>query len=78
MVSQGKGKKAHFRSINIYETGTRKETRDFAQLTQKEKRLIRSLDSGEREIRIFGRAIGNIKQRLRWLDGNRKRKRYNA
>ena len=68
MDPKGKGKKANFHWISIYESGTRKETKEFSRLTQKEKHLIRSIEARSRELFELYNKAKNINQRVRWLD----------
>jgi len=68
MDPKGKGKKANFHWISVQESGTRRETKEFSRLTQKEKQLIRSIEARSRELNELLNKAKNINQRIRWLD----------
>lgn len=70
MQPQGKGKKAFFRYIKIYESGSRQQTVVFSRLQTEEKRVIRAIDAKEKEIRKITKAIASVNQRMRWLEKN--------
>jgi hypothetical protein len=70
IIPQGKGKRSFFQYMPIYKKDTRQQTEEFSALPTAQKRLIRAIDSKERELRELSGRIANINQRIRWLDTN--------
>lgn len=79
IIPQGKGKHSFFQYMSIYKKDSRQQTEEFSALATEHKRVIRAIDSKERELRELSGRIANINQRIRWLDTNlnRIKERYN-
>lgn len=70
MQPQGKGKKAFFKHIRIRNRASNQQTAEFTKLHAEEKKVIRTIDAKEKELRKITQAITNINQRTRWLEKN--------